>query len=126
MPTPTKLQTGNQGEQLAVDYLIAKGYTVVARNWRFEKAELDIVCQWQNTIVFVEVKTRRGLAYGRPEEGVTLTKQKHMARGANAYIMKHNIETDVRFDVISVMILKGSAPEINHIEDAFFPVGGGY
>ncbi|CAN5382386.1 YraN family protein [soil metagenome] len=126
MPNPTKLQTGNQGEQLAVEYLQAKGYVVVARNWRFNKAELDIVCQKDGITIFVEVKTRRSTAFGLPEEGVTLTKQKHLARGANAYILAFDIHTDVRFDILSIMLAKGKPAEILHIEDAFFPMGEGY
>ena len=123
---PTKLQTGNHGEALAVEYLLTKGYTILARNWRFQKAELDIIAQQDRTTVFVEVKTRRGLAYGYPEEGVTPAKQKHLARGANAYVLEHDINNDIRFDIISIILGKGKAPEINHIEDAFFPIGEGY
>ncbi len=122
----TKLQTGNQGEQLAAEYLLAKGYAIVARNWRYQKAELDIIAKCERTTVFVEVKTRRGLAYGYPEEGVTPAKQKHLARGANAYVLEHDINNDIRFDIISIILGKGKAPEINHIEDAFFPIGEGY
>jgi putative endonuclease len=123
---PTKLQTGNQGEQLAVDYLLNKGYIILARNWRYQKAELDIIAQYEKTTVFVEVKTRRGLAYGYPEECVTSAKQKHLARGANAYVLEHDINNDLRFDIISIILTKGKAPEINHIEDAFFPIGESY
>ncbi len=126
MPNPTKLQTGNQGEQLAVEYLQAKGYTVLARNWRFDKAELDIVCQTAGFTVFVEVKTRRGLGYGLPEEGVTPAKQKHLARAANAYIMQFDINTDIRFDVVSILLDRYRQPEILHIEEAFFPIFEGY
>jgi putative endonuclease len=123
---PTKLQTGNQGEQLAVEYLQAKGYTILTRNWRYQKAELDIIAQDNHITVFVEVKTRRGLAYGYPEEGVTPAKQKHLARGANAYVLEHDINNDLRFDIISIILSRGQAPDINHIEDAFFPVGESY
>jgi len=126
MLKPTKLQTGNQGEQLAVEYLQAKGYEVLARNWRYAKAELDVVCQKDGITVFVEVKTRRGKAFGLPEEGVTASKQKHLSRAANAYILQHDIFTDVRFDILAIMLIKGQPPEINHIEDAFFPMGEGY
>ncbi len=122
----TKLQTGNQGEALAVEHLLAKGYTILARNWRYQKAELDIIAQRERTTVFVEVKTRRGLAYGYPEEGVTLAKQKHLARGANAYVLQHDINNDLRFDIISIILITGQTPDIKHIEDAFFPIGEGY
>ncbi len=120
------IPTGNQGEQLATEYLQAKGYEVVARNWRFNKAELDIVCYKDGSTIFVEVKTRRGSNFGRPEEGVTIAKQKHLARGANAYIMQFDIHTDVRFDIVSIMLAKGKVAEILHIEDAFFPMGDAY
>lgn len=123
---PTKLQTGNQGEQLAVEYLQANGYEVLARNWRFAKAELDVVCQKDGITVFVEVKTRRGTAFGLPEEGVTISKQKHLSRAANAYIVQHDVYTDVRFDILAIMLVKGKPFEINHIEDAFFPMGEAY
>lgn len=123
---PTKLQTGQQGEDMAAKYLEAKGYTIACRNWRYDKAELDIVCQHQDITVFVEVKTRRGTAFGLPEEGVTPSKQKHLARAANAYIIAQDIHTDVRFDIISIILGKNKAPEILHIEDAFFPMGDAY
>ena len=123
---PTKLQTGNHGENLATEYLQGKGYVILERNWRHQKAELDIIAQHGNTTVFVEVKTRRGLNYGYPEEGVTPAKQKHLSRGANAYVIEKDINNDLRFDIISIILKKGEAPEINHIEDAFFPIGEGY
>ena len=117
------LRTGNTGEDMAIKYLESKGYEILSRNWRYEKAELDIVCRKGGITVFTEVKTRRTLYFGHPEEGVTPAKQRHLSRAANGYVMAFDVHGDLRFDIISVTLLKGKEPEIYHIEDAFFPMG---
>lgn len=118
---------GDRGEQLAAEYLEAKGYTVLERNYRFEKAEVDLVCFVPSAqglpggeIVFVEVKTRAGTGFGAPEDAVTPTKQRLIAKAAEAFLYEYRLEgARCRFDVVAVQIL-GDHHEVEHYEDAFW------
>lgn len=115
---------GDRGEDLAAAHLEARGWLILDRNYRYERAELDIVCyeptEGGGTIVFVEVKTRRGLGYGRPEESVTPEKQRTIARVAEAYLYERELlNAPVRFDVVAVLLRDGSEPVIDHFEHAF-------
>ncbi len=114
-------ELGKKGEELAAEYLLSKGYNLLARNFRAGKAELDIVAIDGKTLVIVEVKTRNTLFFGEPEQWVTLSKQKHLIRAANAYVKFRAFQGEVRFDVISV-IADEHGSEIRHIPDAFYPV----
>ena len=121
----TNRSTGLQGEALAADFLEAKGYTILDRNYRFLREEVDLVCfaPWPagdgGEIVFVEVKARRGTGYGRPEEAVTPAKQKAIMRVAEAYLFERKLGgAIVRFDVIAILFERG-VPTIEHLENAF-------
>ena len=113
-------ELGKRGEQLAREYLIKKGYKILAFNWRYRKEELDIIAQTNNTIVFVEVKTRSSSYFESPEQAVTLKKQKFLINAANEYIQSNNIEMEARFDIIAI-ICNSKCNQINHIENAFYP-----
>jgi len=111
---------GREGERLAARHLRRRGYKVLYRNFRAPRGgEVDIVCRCRDVLVFVEVKTRRSVAYGRPAEAVTLAKQKLIARGAIAWLhLLHNPEAVFRFDIVEVVIT-GSKAEIQILTDAF-------
>jgi putative endonuclease len=119
--------TGDRGERLAAAYLEARGYRVLERNYRFASAEVDLVCfqpaeayEAGGELVFVEVKTRTGLRYGRPEEAVSPEKQRHIVRAAEAYLHERRLEgSPCRFDVVSVLLTAGE-PQIEHFKDAFW------
>lgn len=113
-------ELGKQGEELAAEYLAAKGYTILETNWRKARYEIDLIARNNQTIVVVEVKTRSGNYFGDPEIFVTRQKQKQIIKAANAYINQHNIDEEVRFDIISV-IYTGKNPVVKHISDAFYP-----
>lgn len=113
--------TGKRGEQLAVEFLQEKGYQILECNWRFQKAEVDIIAQHNNVLVVIEVKTRSSLAFENPKEAVTLKKQKHIVRAADAYIQQKEIDLECRFDIVSVLLNKEKT-EIEHIEEAFYPL----
>ncbi len=116
----TTRDIGNNGEDIAAAYLESKDWIVLDRNYFFEKAEVDIVATDRNYIVFVEVKTRSGTYFGRPEEYVTPEKEKNIKKAAEAWIYERKMETAVvRFDIISVVQKGNEAPEITHFEDAF-------
>src|SRR5690625_6467082 len=101
MSDRTTKQIGDHGEELAASYLEAKGWLIFDRNYRFEKAELDIVATDRNYIIFVEVKTRSNTYFGRPEEYVTPIKKRNMKKAAEDWIYERKMETAVcRVDVI--------------------------
>jgi len=110
---------GKLGEDIATEYLVKQGYFIIARNWTFEKAEIDIIASKSNTIVFVEVKTRATDDFGLPQEFITKGKILQITKAANAYIEQENIETPVRFDAIGV-VKNSQVCDIQHIEEAFY------
>jgi putative endonuclease len=116
------LDTGKAGETHAANYLTAKGYRIVERNFKAGRGEIDIIA-WQGTdvLVFVEVKTRAYDYFGGPEEAVGAKKQDMIARTAGLYMEKIGYEWAIRFDIIAVLMHQDKVKEVRHIEDAFFP-----
>jgi putative endonuclease len=111
---------GKSGEDMAAEYLQKKGYRILERNYISGRNEIDIIARDGKYIVVVEVKSRHSNFAGEPETAVTRDKQKSMIRAANSYIRSKNIDDEVRFDIVSILVVKGKE-EINHIEDAFYP-----
>jgi putative endonuclease len=112
--------TGQKGEQLAASFLEEKGYTILETNWRFKNLEADIIAILSKTLVIVEVKTRKSNYFGEPETFVTKQKQKNLIHAAHEYILRKELDVEVRFDIISVVMNDKTA--IKHIEDAFYPI----
>ena len=92
---------GKKGEKIAEHYLLNNSYTVLEVNWRYLKAEIDIIAIKKEFIVFVEVKTRSSNDYGAPESFVSNNQQKRIINAAHEYITKNNIEQEARFDIMS-------------------------
>ncbi len=117
------LLLGRKGERVAQQYLEDKGYKVLAANWRFSRAEIDLVVKKENLLVFVEVKTRSSVSarFGRPEDAVNAHKVKHLGEAAAAYMRAHNYQWMFRFDIIGVRMNPSGRYTIRHLEDAFFP-----
>ena len=114
-------ELGEQGEQIATEALVKKGYQILERNFRFKKHEIDIIARIADTIVFVEVKTRSERFLEEPELAVTRTKQSSIITAANDYLIQNDLDFEARFDIISIVIYpEGVALE--HIEDAFYPM----
>jgi putative endonuclease len=113
--------TGEQGEQRATEHLQRKGYTILERNFRSRGGEVDIVARDRDgCIVFVEVKTRRNLAYGLPQLAVTLRKQRQIAKGALTWLGRNRMhDRAARFDVIAVLLHDDAVHKIEHIVNAF-------
>jgi putative endonuclease len=111
---------GKNGEEIAASYLEDKGYKIVKRNWRFGKDEIDIIAEHNNFLVVVEVKTRSSSFFGNPEEAVDEQKQKFLIRATHEFVMQKEIDLEVRFDIISIVI-ESNKQSINHFEDAFYP-----
>ena len=107
------------GEKLAVAYLKEKGYEIIETNWRSGQLEIDIIAQNKDFLIVAEVKTRSTNVFGEPEEFVTKQKQKLLIKAAGDYVIKMNLDVEVRFDIISVLVNRGKH-QVNHIEDAFY------
>ena len=117
--TRERLRCGAEGEALAAAFLRARGYTILARNYRCNAGELDIVALDAHTIVFIEVRTRRGYAHGSAFESVTALKQRHVARVAALYLAHHHLHAHpVRFDVVAIEV-RGWTVALSHLVDAF-------
>jgi len=114
-------ELGKLGETLAANYLQSKGYTIEERNWRINRLEIDIIAKKDETLIFVEVKTRSNTEFGHPEMSVTARKERLITAGATAYMEKIEHEWAIRFDIISVVMGRDQKPDIRHLEDAFFP-----
>lgn len=110
---------GTEGELTAREYLVSKGAKILEMNYRRPTGEIDIIARHKKTFLFIEVKRRSSLRYGRPSEAVNSAKQAHIARTAMVYLQENHLEdAPVRFDVIE--ILPG---DIRHIENAFDVTG---
>ncbi len=116
------LTSGKWGERQAVRFLKNKRYRMVGERVRVGRHdEIDIVAKDRETLVFVEVKTRRNEQYGRPFSAVGREKRKRLSRAAVGYLRKHKLQPPyIRFDVVEVIgEPNGKEPEIRHIENAF-------
>ncbi len=112
-------ELGIQGEKLAQKYLKEKGYLILETNWRYGKAEIDIIAKKDDILVVIEVKTRSSEHYGKPEIFVNKKKMKLIMEAINYYVDQKNIEDEIRFDIISI-IINQYRRDIEHIEDAFY------
>ena len=116
------LQKGKRGEDAAVALLQQRGYEIRHRNWRYKHLEVDIIANDGDVLVFVEVKTRSGRAYGMPYEFVDYAKQAKLTRAANQYIAAMRYGGEIRFDVVSILYSeKSGSYDIRLIRDAFWP-----
>lgn len=114
------IDTGKKGEIIAKNHLMGHGYRIVETNWHFGHLEIDIIAQKEETIIFCEVKTRSSSRMGEPETFVSRQKQQFLIRAAHHYVIKKNIDKEVRFDIISIL-LQGEKPSVKHIQEAFTP-----
>ena len=108
---------GQEGEQLAAEYLKERGYSLLARNYRVGRREIDIIASKENVLAFVEVKTRVNTRYGMPEEAVDDRKAEMIMYVAEQYLSCHDWPGRIRFDIIA--IIKNRNLEIEHFKDAF-------
>ena len=113
-------ELGEKGEDIAAGFLAKNGYKIHHRNWHFSHKELDIVTTYKGTLVIIEVKTRFSNYWEEPKESVRRKKQKYIIEAAEAYVQTFNLNMDVQFDIISI-VLQGEKYEIEHIQDAFQP-----
>ena len=115
---PEHIRTGVWGEELAAAYLREKGYIILERDWHSVHRDIDIIAQDGDTIVFVEVKTRRNRDFGDPLQAINHEKRHHLLMAMNHYIKYRKIDNPYRFDIITIVGEMGSTqPEITHLDD---------
>jgi len=112
---------GEEGERLAASYLQQKGYSILETNWRYSRAEVDIIAMDGDVLVCVEVKSRSTEMWGSPETAVTAKKEKLLGDALSMYMEEIDHQWEVRFDVVAVVIINDRHHEIKHYKDAFFP-----
>lgn len=110
---------GKKGEQLAAEYLIKKGYRILNRNYRYLKAEVDIIAKDKETLVFAEVKTRGGRSFVSLGNRIGKKKIKLLVLAADHYVSSRKLDLEVRFDIIEIY-KDGEALQIEHLENAFY------
>lgn len=119
MPTPTNKQIGKRGEEVAVRFLISRGYAILKRNYRTVHGEIDCVAQKDGAVVFVEVKTRRSRQYGTALEAVTLKQQTRICLSAALFLQESGLmNSPCRFDVLTVEA-RGGRALCRHLQNAF-------
>jgi putative endonuclease len=114
------IEMGKKGEEIALQYLKGKGYTILDQNWRNNRYEIDIVAKEGSIVVIVEVKTRSANTMVDALLAIDTTKRRHLMRAANAYLFSKQLKDEVRFDIITIG-MGGKNPEILHVPNAFYP-----
>lgn len=118
--TEKRLALGAWGEEQAVHYLRLQGMKILERNFRTAAGEIDIIARHRNWLVFVEVKTRRGVMFGTPQEAVGPRKQQQIIRTAQWFLQTHSVgKLQPRFDVVAILCQSDKAAEVTHIKNAF-------
>ena len=112
-------ELGKKGEQLAVDFLLENGYEIAKRNYRFDKAEVDIIATKEDTLAIIEVKTRSTSDFGNPQDFVKPKQIQRLVKAVDAYVTVNNLDVEVRFDIIAIVKEKKGF-SIEHLENAFY------
>jgi putative endonuclease len=122
MEQTNKKTIGQEGEDLAAEYLVNNGFEMITRNYRYGHGEIDIIVKDKSSghLVFVEVKTRKNLEFGEPENAITKSKIRQLKKIAEAYIYEKDLkDVECRFDVIAIIWNKETKPKITHFKNAF-------
>ena len=122
MGQQNKKTIGQEGEDIAADYLVKNGFEMITRNYRYGHGEIDIIVKDRSNdhLVFVEVKTRKNLEYGEPEYAITKSKIKQLKKIAESYVYEKDLkEVECRFDVIAIIWNRETKPQITHFKNAF-------
>lgn len=123
MKKKAKDELGLMGEQLAAEHLEKSGYRIIERNWKHHPYEIDMIAEHEGFTVIVEVKTRASSDFGDPQDFVSRKKQSFLVRAAQFYAEKNNVQNEIRFDVVAV-ILNSREKKIECIPGAFVPLLG--
>lgn len=112
-------ELGKKGEQLAVDFLLKNNYEIVERNYRFDKAEVDIIAKKNSILAIVEVKTRSTVDFGNPQDFVKPKQIQRLVKAVDEYVTVNGLDLEVRFDIIAI-VKEGVRFNIEHLENAFY------
>ena len=112
-------ELGEKGEQLAVDFLVENNYDIIERNYRFDKAEVDIIAQKEDVLAIIEVKTRSTTGFGNPQDFVKPKQIQRLVKAVDQYVTSNGLEVEVRFDIIAIVKQKNQF-NIEHLENAFY------
>ncbi len=112
-------ELGKKGEQLAVDFLLSKGYDILERNYRFDKAEVDIIAQQNDVLAIIEVKTRSTADFGNPQDFVKPKQIQRLVKAVDEYVNLNKLNVEVRFDIVAI-IKEGKQFNMEHLENAFY------
>jgi putative endonuclease len=111
-------ELGKEGEKIAINYLLKNEYQIVEKNYRFLKAEVDIIAQKENILIAVEVKTRSTDYFGDPQDFIKQKKIKLLVSAMDHYVIERDLDVEVRFDIIAIIKQK-NVFQIEHLKDAF-------
>jgi len=112
-------QLGSEGEELAVDFLLKNDYEIIERNYRFDKAEVDIIARKKEVLAIIEVKTRSTADFGNPQDFVKPKQIQRLVKAVDEYVNTNNLDVEVRFDIIAI-VREGKKFKIEHLENAFY------
>lgn len=110
---------GKLGEEMAVAFLQKNGYTILETNWTFQKAEIDIIAKKETTLAIIEVKTRSSIDFGLPQDFVKPKKIQLLVKAVNEYVVKNDLDLNVRFDIIAIHKEKNEY-KTEYLTDAFY------
>lgn len=113
--------TGLLGEKMAIEYLLKKGFSILHQNWRHSHWEVDVIASLNNTLHFIEVKTRRTQKFGYPEDDVSKKKVENLINASEEYLFINPQWKLIQFDVLAITILKNKPVEYFFIEDVYIP-----
>jgi putative endonuclease len=111
-------ELGKKGEKLAIDFLIKNEYKILEKNYRYLKAEVDIIAKKGAVLAVVEVKTRSTDYFGDPQNFITPKKIKLLLSAVDYYVVQRDLDVEVRFDIIAIIHQKNET-KIEHLKDAF-------
>lgn len=111
-------ELGKKGEQLAINFLLKNNYKILEKNYRYLKAEVDIIAQKDDILIAVEVKTRTSAYFGNPQDSVNPKKIKLLTSAIDFYVTNSDLDVELRFDIIAIITNKKET-KIEHLEDAF-------
>ncbi|MEQ6124306.1 YraN family protein [Pseudotenacibaculum sp. MALMAid0570] len=112
-------ELGKIGEELAAEFLLKEKYIILEKNWRFQKAEVDIIAQKGEVLTVVEVKTRSTDDFGNPQDFVSKKKIQLLVKAIDEYVIQNDLDIEVRFDIIAIT-KNNSKFDIEHLENAFY------
>ena len=111
-------ELGKKGEKLAIAFLLKNDYKILETNYRYLKAEVDIIAKKENILAVIEVKTRSTDYFGNPQDFVNPKKIKLLLSAIDHYVVQKDLDVEVRFDIIAI-IHQNNNTKIDHLEDAF-------